>query len=385
MPAERQVDQKCPRCGYEQRGIIATWVGGDHCPLLGTCAECGLTFEWADLLSEHRSPPEWFVEYAPRRQFPPACARTSARSLAPWLLWSRIRMEHAIRWHRVIAYVAIVILVPAILLYTAVQTTLALYVRYQTAAMFDAMQADYQQSLTRLKTIVTNDPATADEHAVTIARLESLIANPVTIQHSYPAAVIEALFLPLQRSSRGRIIAPMGTWPYHSPRDLFSTAASIAGSNMPTGAFVSPWIINRPATDPFRALAAGAVVTLLVPLSMACLPISRRRARVRWKHIGRVAAYSVILPPAILFVVLLLQGGTLVLSSQAGRLAGWAMVTSQFGLLIAAFFWWWMAITRYFRMPRGWLVALVLTGMCTLAISVTLSYIAEDFMMRATQ
>ena len=35
---------KCPRCGYDLRGAIATWT--EQCPLHGTCAGCGLQFAW---------------------------------------------------------------------------------------------------------------------------------------------------------------------------------------------------------------------------------------------------------------------------------------------------------------------------------------------------
>ena len=39
----------CPLCGYDQRGVIASWT--DSCPLEGTCSECGHVFQWESLLS----------------------------------------------------------------------------------------------------------------------------------------------------------------------------------------------------------------------------------------------------------------------------------------------------------------------------------------------
>ena len=30
----------CPRCGYDQRGMVESWTL--QCPLTGECAECGL-------------------------------------------------------------------------------------------------------------------------------------------------------------------------------------------------------------------------------------------------------------------------------------------------------------------------------------------------------
>ena len=41
----------CPRCGYDLAGVVESWNHAESlsCPLNGTCSECGLGFEWADV------------------------------------------------------------------------------------------------------------------------------------------------------------------------------------------------------------------------------------------------------------------------------------------------------------------------------------------------
>ena len=45
----------CPRCGYDLRGALETWKR--KCPINGVCTECGLKFEWGELLCERRNVP----------------------------------------------------------------------------------------------------------------------------------------------------------------------------------------------------------------------------------------------------------------------------------------------------------------------------------------
>lgn len=52
----------CPKCGYDQSGEIATWES--QCPMEGRCPECGLEFEWADVMDPSRVDLGWYVEHA---------------------------------------------------------------------------------------------------------------------------------------------------------------------------------------------------------------------------------------------------------------------------------------------------------------------------------
>lgn len=38
----------CPRCSYDLRGTMGDWSRA--CPLRGVCPECGLQFEWAEMI-----------------------------------------------------------------------------------------------------------------------------------------------------------------------------------------------------------------------------------------------------------------------------------------------------------------------------------------------
>jgi len=90
----------CPRCGYDQRGVIDSWT--EACPLTGTCAECGLAFEWAELLGPTRRLPSWCVEYGlGTRSFLARWCRTLQMVQWPWTFWSTLRISHEARWGRV--------------------------------------------------------------------------------------------------------------------------------------------------------------------------------------------------------------------------------------------------------------------------------------------
>jgi hypothetical protein len=83
---------ECPRCGYDQSGIIAAW---DHsCPLDGVCSECGLTFVWRDLLNERYTDLPGFFEHAPKRVR--SFYRTWWAARRPSQFWQWVRMEHRI-------------------------------------------------------------------------------------------------------------------------------------------------------------------------------------------------------------------------------------------------------------------------------------------------
>lgn len=89
----------CPRCGYDQSGVMASWT--DSCPLHGTCSECGLGFEWRNILNPLFTLPPWSFEHAPAWSLS-ALARTAVRTLMPQNLWSQLRMEHPIHARRLI-------------------------------------------------------------------------------------------------------------------------------------------------------------------------------------------------------------------------------------------------------------------------------------------
>ncbi|MGH7132876.1 MAG: hypothetical protein ACREJO_13120 [Phycisphaerales bacterium] len=102
--AKAELQPCCPRCGYDQRGVITTWA--DTCPLDGTCSECGLAFAWADVFVPDRTRVRGFVEHSEgawRTFF--AAWRTLRWSFNPSGFWRRVRLEHACVPRRWMAYI----------------------------------------------------------------------------------------------------------------------------------------------------------------------------------------------------------------------------------------------------------------------------------------
>src|SRR5688572_24659310 len=130
---------RCPRCGYDQRGVMATW--NESCPLHGVCSECGLQFIWADVLVPAKFEPQWCVEFVPRVwRVPMAACKTFAISFWPWKFWSRMKVSQPIRWRRLASYL-LFLLVPLLLGYVVAQGTLAARMRYVTQQQYTALPA----------------------------------------------------------------------------------------------------------------------------------------------------------------------------------------------------------------------------------------------------
>jgi hypothetical protein len=83
----------CPRCGYDQSGLIATWELS--CPLLCTCPECGHDSPSASLFVSEMLGPSWSFEHASRR-FIRKWISTTAISIRPTKLWKGLRPDQPI-------------------------------------------------------------------------------------------------------------------------------------------------------------------------------------------------------------------------------------------------------------------------------------------------
>lgn len=98
---------RCPRCGYDQRGVIAAWK--EFCPIDGTCAECGLTFLWRDVLNPIDPVANWSVEQARSWiALPWRAIRTLMMMAMPWRFWAQIQMHHPIRVAPIAAMYALI-------------------------------------------------------------------------------------------------------------------------------------------------------------------------------------------------------------------------------------------------------------------------------------
>jgi hypothetical protein len=102
---------QCPRCGYDQQGTLASWhadpaADNAACPLTGMCSECGLAFEWPDLLIPERTICPGLFDHAPGLN---SAAKTMLWILVPWMFWSRVRMHHQFHLRRAVAFPLLVI------------------------------------------------------------------------------------------------------------------------------------------------------------------------------------------------------------------------------------------------------------------------------------
>lgn len=107
MPLSTTPIPECPRCGYDQSGIVAAWT--EACPLTGTCSECGLSFSWRDVLDSRFFGPHWSFEHAARPRLRQLWS-TAWRTLAPWIIWRRLGLPHKVRPLRLARFAALVLL-----------------------------------------------------------------------------------------------------------------------------------------------------------------------------------------------------------------------------------------------------------------------------------
>ncbi|MFG0245129.1 MAG: hypothetical protein ACF8MF_03640 [Phycisphaerales bacterium JB052] len=96
----------CPKCGYDQSGEIATWQS--QCPLEGTCPECGLAFDWADVFDPSRVHLSWYVEHAAKKRGAIRRIPATLWYLAmPNYFWKRLSVQSPVYPKRLWAWVGI--------------------------------------------------------------------------------------------------------------------------------------------------------------------------------------------------------------------------------------------------------------------------------------
>lgn len=96
MPTHGPANPACPRCGYDQSGVVAAWT--DRCPLETRCTECGRFFRWAAVLEPGRTTHRWSIEhaYGPRGLLR-AAAQTTARAPFPDRYWRSMGLVTPVR------------------------------------------------------------------------------------------------------------------------------------------------------------------------------------------------------------------------------------------------------------------------------------------------
>ena len=384
----------CPRCGYDLRGIVAAWR--ESCPLSGTCAECGLEFGWEYILRPDRLTPRWCIEFVPRRRgIPMAAAKTLLRSFWPWGFWKRMHMAFPVRWRRLAIYILLLLIVPPTTLYVGVRASAAAYVRWKQQLLVDQMLQGLPSAIVRMQAIAIR-PTHVGPNAVLpslrivamsevqqrinaeIAMLQQSLTTPPVIEHSYAAAIYEAVCKPLAEQSSGRIRGWPGTGafmrvPYPvAPDEVLGAAVYLSGRS--TSYSRSSWFhADKPHALGPMVMWLG--VLAMMPLSLALLPVTRKRAKVRWWHIARVAAYSVFIPVTsgcLTIVAWLLDEFTDFAGLQSEDLATLVALT---GMPLLGACWWAAAIKRYLRLPHALAVTALLGLLCLLTTGALMFWI----------
>ena len=92
----------CPRCGYDQTGVIHSWPAAGACPLRSACAECGGALEWSEVLDPANAGSSF--EYG-RRPSWSRWVRTSLGVFRPSQFW-QANADNPRRWDRLALFVA---------------------------------------------------------------------------------------------------------------------------------------------------------------------------------------------------------------------------------------------------------------------------------------
>lgn len=358
----------CPRCGYDQRGAMSQWT--QSCPLNGRCAECGLDFWWSELLQPEKYEPQWCVEFAPRGpvRFIKSCFKTAARTLWPWSFWKRQNMAFDVRWRRLALFVLFLVLLP-VPIYVIQQTVIAIRVRnivtaslQQWPQMMAGSVRRQQAWITQVKTMELESEEDSvlgitteqdrqdalDAANAQLVKLQQQTSGTWTVDQPLWRAVCEAMFMPFSPISYGSIKSGSTVaMPYPAPNQLYLAVGPNALGTIRRNDFFT--FVTVMAIGMFG-------LTLLMPIEFALLPISRKRAKVRWQHVWRVAVYSITPTACVAYLGMILFAAIVTFPQQLNAL--------HTGLYLVAFvppfllvLWWAVAIKRYLRMPNGWLIA----------------------------
>lgn len=121
MGEDSALSPRCPRCGYDLSGALAgaglRRPDRSHPCTPGRCSECGLDFEWAEVLDPSRRDVPWLYDHAPRGRLRPRwvrAGRTLLRTVLPWRFWGtdqdRVQVRSRIGTARLLLWLPVMIL-----------------------------------------------------------------------------------------------------------------------------------------------------------------------------------------------------------------------------------------------------------------------------------
>ena len=288
------------------------------------------------------------------------------------------------------AYIG-VLLLPLIIFYSVIQGGAAAYVRYHILQEDDKAIEELRARILSIQ-VELNAVSTArdDESEWELerrlarmqgirqmlqnsqAQLQAIQSSPITISRGVLMTTFEALALPTADVSETMITSvPFGgtmrSFPYIAPRELIVRTLDFRSED--TWNFYDTrsdtWlsVLRDSARNARHILAAF----LGLPLTFILLPVSRRRARVRWAHLGRVWMYSAFIPLTMLY----LAGGAFAVAMwfpplddlAHGLFTLWIPVIIPWALLGA---FWTFAIRNYLKMPHALLIVILMSAVAVL-------------------
>lgn len=392
----------CIRCGHDLRAKLARWE--TECPLVGTCAECGLEFGWRELLSTAHRLPIWNVEaIGGRRPWPWRwLVHTWMVAVRPRAVFRSLSMKHPPRWGRLLPAtlpgLLLVVLVAGGLVVSA-QRQAGLGWRTSIAAGFrlfsdQPVQGTVPYSINGYGRqfppgfLVAWDPTSGSTSVTSVASLTRPLGEPesrerfltdpqgirygLTYRSTHYLRYVEGVDGPVlvqlwpsmmptpqQRARIGQpLLVPLGG---PAPRSV------LAGLMPPLLAFVLPL----------------ALLPIFCGIVFLLLPATRRGGRVRGGHVVRLTVYGLMasIPLAMIVVALIFLVGPMLLPGGPRPNSEWAYRSDLvanlrtmgiLGLIVGAIWiwpaWWCLAAVRdHLRLGPAKRVALTIAFVGALA------------------
>jgi hypothetical protein len=265
-------------------------------------------------------------------------------------------MSLRIRRGRLAVYICLLLL-PLVFGYVAVQSVTAARLRFEVEQDWAARQGQMQQSIAQCQRELQDPRADAATRAAlqqTIQQVRSYLTQGYKITHSNWNAIVEAVLHPRRAVSAGTITIGGRIVQYPAPINSHSMLDMYLGSRRWSRSF------GERLADARWSLGTFAWIYVFLPAGFVLLPISRRRAKVRFGHIVRVACYGLFIPVTIVFAVQILVAVGYGLPNSlrtCAELVDFLVFLLPLAMLAV---WWAVAIKRYLKIPHGPLVVLSL-------------------------
>lgn len=426
---------RCPRCAYDLTGHVAAWRA--QCPTRGQCSECGLEFNWGDVLNAAMRDLPWLYEHAPHWWSLRRAWGTAFRALFPWSLWGHLELHHRVRPSRLLLWLPLI----AVSLYLIAASVVA------ASLMAQRILLPLPAPVVFVTNPTTAPPSTTvvaapDNRRVIITTPNARASVPIPdrsffVPELHQTAIGPVLLAPGGRTGHWRITAPRvfgGGWklispngaeydspftivsvrrPFAPPRPTISdiTLGSLGALFRPgratygLGVVVASVGFTRVSPNPpfWAVLAFMGIATCIV----AAAPSEWKRARVRSAHLVRIAALSAA-PLAFLLTLHLLiwiwaEVGTAVWNVKTFPIpfgtplpqgpSSWAVPPLPIALLasnrtqphlaVALAIWlplfWWFAFKRGMKLERPFVLWLFVTIGGLLAYVITLNAMDKFF------